>query len=90
MSLKSNEPHHVAEYAYVLCQEFNRFYSKDKIISDDTNEITKMHKLFIVNAFYETIRLIFHCLGIDLPIVCSNWQIKEKIVNSLSNKIEQY
>ena len=65
MSLKSNEPHHVAEYAYTLCQEFNRFYSKDKIISDDTNEITKMHKLFIVNAFYETIRLIFHCLGIE-------------------------
>ena len=65
MSLKSNEPHHIAEYAYTLCQEFNRFYSKDKIISDDVNEITKIHKLFIVNAFYETITLIFYCLGIE-------------------------
>ena len=65
MSLKSNEPHHIAEYAYTLCQEFNRFYSKDKILSDDVNEITKIHKLFIVNAFYETITLIFYCLGIE-------------------------
>ena len=64
MSLKSNEPHHIAEYAYTLCQEFNRFYSKDKIISDDVNEITKIHKLFIANAFV-TITLIFYCLGIE-------------------------
>ena len=65
ISLGSNEPHHIAEYAYELCQEFNRFYSKDKIISNKLDKSTQSHKLFIVNVFHKTILEVFKCLGID-------------------------
>ncbi len=64
-SLRSNEPHHIAEYAYELCQEFNRFYSKEKIISDKLDKSTQSHKLFIVNVFHKTILEVFKCLGIE-------------------------
>ena len=65
VSLRSNEPHHIAEYAYELCQEFNRFYSKEKIISDKLDKSTQSHKLFIVNVFHKTILEVFKCLGIE-------------------------
>ena len=31
IALETNEPHHIAEYAYSLCHEFNKYYKNNKI-----------------------------------------------------------
>ena len=65
LSLNLNEPHHLAEYAYSLCQEFNRFYTNNKIFDENINDSLKSHRLFVVSMFYETIIKTFQCLGLQ-------------------------
>lgn len=62
-ALYSNEPHHIAEYAYNLCHEFNKFYTENKIFSDDVSKEDSLHRLFLVEIYYETILKVFECLG---------------------------
>ena len=65
LSLNLNEPHHLAEYAYNLCQEFNRFYTNNKIFDENINDSLRSHRLFVVSMFYETIIKTFQCLGLQ-------------------------
>tara|TARA_Y100000816_G_scaffold221683_1_gene166672 strand:+ start:4242 stop:5879 length:1638 start_codon:yes stop_codon:yes gene_type:complete len=65
MALETNEPHHLAEYAYSLCHEFNKFYTNNKIFSEEIKEDLKLHRLYIVENFYQTITKVFNCLGIE-------------------------
>ena len=65
MALETNEPHHLAEYAYSLCHEFNKFYTSNKIFSEDIKEDLKLHRLYIVEIFHQTITKVFNCLGIE-------------------------
>ena len=65
MALETNEPHHLAEYAYNLCHEFNKFYTYNKVFSEDIIEELKLHRLYIVEIFYQTITKVFNCLGIE-------------------------
>jgi len=65
MALETNEPHHLAEYAYNLCHEFNKFYTNNKVFSEDIKEELKLHRLYIVEIFYQTITKVFNCLGIE-------------------------
>lgn len=64
-SLEKNEPHHIAEYAYSLCQIFNSFYSNNKIFSSSITETVMNQRLFIVKSFYTTIHTVFELLGIS-------------------------
>ena len=64
-SLERNEPHHLAEYAYNLCQIFNSFYTNNKIFSSSVSEIVMNQRLFIVKSFYTTILTVFESLGIS-------------------------
>lgn len=65
LSLKNNEPHHLAEYAYKLCQEFNSFYKSNKIFKEDNTPDKISHLMYVVCAFYETLLTIFECLGLQ-------------------------
>ena len=65
LSLNLNEPHHLAEYAYNLCQEFNRFYTNNKIYDENITDSLRSHRLFVVSMFYETIIKTFQCLGLQ-------------------------
>ena len=65
LSINTNEPHHLAEYAYNLCHEFNKFYTNNKIFSESIDNDLKQHRLYIVEAFYITILKVFECLGIE-------------------------
>ena len=65
LSLNTNEPHHLAEYAYNLCHKFNKFYTNNKIFSESIGNDLKYHRLYIVEAFYITILKVFECLGIE-------------------------
>ncbi len=65
LSLKNHEPHHLAEYAYKLCQEFNSFYKANKIFSEDNTSTEISHFMYIVIAFYETLLTIFECLNLQ-------------------------
>ena len=65
LTINTNEPHHLAEYAYNLCHEFNKFYTNNKIFSESIDNDLKNHRLYIVEAFYITILKVFECLGIE-------------------------
>tara|TARA_B100000003_G_C10690570_1_gene274857 strand:- start:118 stop:561 length:444 start_codon:yes stop_codon:yes gene_type:complete len=62
-SKKYNEPHHLAEYLYELCQRFNSFYKKSKIL-DETNIGLQNRRLNILIVCLEIIEITFDILGI--------------------------
>ena len=65
LSIRNNEPHHLAEYLYGLCQKFNTFYKTNKIFSDENSDSEISHLIYIVESFYNTLLIVFECLGIE-------------------------
>ena len=65
LTIRNNEPHHLAEYLYGLCQKFNTFYKTNKIFSDENSDSEISHLIYIVESFYNTLLIVFECLGID-------------------------
>ncbi len=65
LALKNNEPHHLAEYLYGLCQEFNVFYKNNKIFTDKNSDSEISHLIYVVESFYNTLIRVFECLGIE-------------------------
>lgn len=65
LALKNNEPHHLAEYLYELCQAFNLFYKTNKIFTDKNSPNEISHYIYIVESFYNTLITVFGCLGIE-------------------------
>ena len=66
LSLSSNEPHHLAEYAYNVSQAFNSFYSNNPIFSEEISKELRASRLEIVYRYFKTIEISLECLGIDL------------------------
>tara|TARA_A200000113_G_scaffold222792_1_gene237063 strand:+ start:30 stop:1664 length:1635 start_codon:yes stop_codon:yes gene_type:complete len=64
-SLERSEPHHLAEYAYSLCQVFNSFYTNNKIFSSSISALDMNKRLLIVKAFYTNIHTVFDSLGMN-------------------------
>ena len=63
-SIRFNEPHHLANYLYDICNLFNIFYQQENILSLKNQEV-KESKLLLIKYFLDTIELTFKCLGID-------------------------
>tara|TARA_Y100000389_G_scaffold203372_1_gene251594 strand:- start:573 stop:2216 length:1644 start_codon:yes stop_codon:yes gene_type:complete len=63
LSLKNNEPHHLANYLYIISNSFNAFYQDSNIkkIEDDAE---RNQKIFIANLFIQYSHLVMSCLGI--------------------------
>ena len=63
LSLKNNEPHHLANYLYDISNAFNTFYQDSNIkkIDDDAE---RNQKIFITALFIEYSHLVMSCLGI--------------------------
>ncbi|MDB3983782.1 arginine--tRNA ligase [Acidimicrobiia bacterium] len=63
LSLKNNEPHHLANYLYDISNAFNTFYQDSNIkkINDDAE---RNQKIFITSLFIEYSHLVMSCLGI--------------------------
>ena len=66
LSLNSNEPHHLAEYAYDVSQAFNSFYSNNPVLSEEIPRELRASRLEIVYRYFKTIEISLDCLGIDL------------------------
>lgn len=66
LSVHNHEPHHLAEYLYKICQEFNSFYNSEKIFSDSKTQEEISNDLFIVSCFIQNLTIISECLGIEL------------------------
>ena len=66
LSLNSNEPHHLAEYAYDVSQAFNSFYSNNPVFSEEIPRELRASRLEIVYRYFKTIEITLECLGIDL------------------------
>ena len=66
LSLNSNEPHHLAEYAYNVSQAFNSFYSNNPVFSEEISKELRGSRLEIVYRYFKTIEISLECLGIDL------------------------
>ena len=62
-SLKFNEPHHLANYLYEICNLFNIFYEEENIINLKDEKIKKS-KLLLTSYFLEVTNLVFISLGI--------------------------
>ena len=63
LSLKNNEPHHLANYLYNISNAFNAFYQDSNIKKiEDANE--RNQKIFITALFIEYSHLVMSCLGI--------------------------
>ena len=63
LSLKNNEPHHLANYLYDISNAFNTFYQDSNIKKiDDDDE--RYQKIFITSLFIEYSHLVMSCLGI--------------------------
>ena len=63
-SIKFNEPHHLANYLYEICNLFNIFYQDENILNQEDDEI-KDSKLLLTKYFLDTTKLVFHSLGIE-------------------------
>lgn len=63
-SKKHNEPHHLAEYLYELCQRFNSFYKESKIL-DETNISLQNRRLNILMICLKIIEITFNILGLE-------------------------
>tara|TARA_B100000925_G_C22007712_1_gene474480 strand:+ start:2416 stop:4047 length:1632 start_codon:yes stop_codon:yes gene_type:complete len=63
-SKKHNEPHHLAEYLYELCQRFNSFYKESKIL-DETNINLQNRRLNILIICLKIIEITFNILGLE-------------------------
>ena len=61
---KLNEPHHLAEYLYEVCQKFNTMYKDIKILGDDVIGIQN-RRLNILITTLTIIDLVFEILGIQ-------------------------
>ncbi|MEO5690900.1 MAG: arginine--tRNA ligase [Candidatus Saccharimonadales bacterium] len=56
-------PHHICNYLYELSQEFNRFYEKNRVISDDRESV----RLWLVETYRDTLADGLGLLGIPAP-----------------------
>ena len=63
-SKKNNEPHHLAEYLYELCQRFNSFYKESRIL-DEANIYLQNRRLNILIVCLKIIEISFDILGIE-------------------------
>jgi len=63
LSLKNNEPHHLANYLYTISNAFNAFY-QDSNIKKIKNTTEKNQKIFITSLFVQYSHLVMSCLGI--------------------------
>ncbi len=63
-SKKHNEPHHLAEYLYELCQRFNSFYKESRIL-DETNIPLQNRRLNLLIVCLKIIEINFNILGIE-------------------------
>jgi len=63
LSLKNNEPHHLANYLYNMSNAFNAFY-QDSNIKKIENVNERNQKIFITALFIEYSHLVMSCLGI--------------------------
>lgn len=64
-SLEKNEPHHIADYGFNLCQIFNSFYNNNKIFSPEISDSVRNKRVHIVESFYQTVQIVFNSLGIE-------------------------
>ena len=63
LSLKNNEPHHLANYLYDISNAFNTFYQDSNIKKID-DDAARNQKIFITSLFIEYSHLVMSCLGI--------------------------
>ena len=63
LSLKNNEPHHLANYLYNISSAFNAFY-QDSNIKKIKDADERNQKIFITALFIEYSHLVMSCLGI--------------------------
>ncbi len=65
-SYDSKSLNEVAEYIYKLTSIYNKFYSENKIISEENQELRESW-LVLSKAVYDTNMLLLNIMGIDVP-----------------------
>lgn len=63
VALKELAPHYICTFLFELCQEFNRFYEKNRVIDDVREPI----RLKLVEYYCEVLKTGLDILGINVP-----------------------
>tara|TARA_B100000965_G_scaffold325420_1_gene287691 strand:+ start:5936 stop:7573 length:1638 start_codon:yes stop_codon:yes gene_type:complete len=63
-SVTLNEPHHLADYLYEICNLFNIFYKDENILNIEDSNL-KMTKLLLTKYFLNHVTIIMNALGIE-------------------------
>ena len=63
LSLVNNEPHHLADYVYVVAKKMNAFYENEKILDLEYKEASQ--KLFLLEYSLHILSKGMYCLGMD-------------------------
>lgn len=65
-SAAHQEPNHLCELAYEIAKNFNSFYQKHPIVSEES-EVLKSHYVWIIKETLNTLTTTLNLLGIDIP-----------------------
>ena len=65
-SYDSKSLNEVAEYIYKLTSIYNKFYSENKILTEENQELRESW-LVLSKAVYDTNMLLLNIMGIDVP-----------------------
>jgi arginyl-tRNA synthetase len=65
-AIEQRAPNHVAEYAYELVADFNRFYESCHILSED-DPARQSSLLAVVGVARRQLRVVLDLLGIEIP-----------------------
>ena len=63
LSLVNNEPHHLADYVYMVAKKINTFYENEKILNLKYEEASQ--KLFLLEYSLHILSRGMYCLGMD-------------------------
>jgi arginyl-tRNA synthetase len=65
-AVKMLAPKWIAHFAFELCESFNKFYEKNRVLQVEREDV-KQARVQLVNAFQNVLRQSLDLLGIDCP-----------------------
>ena len=65
-AVKMLAPKWIAHYSFELCETFNKFYEKNRVLQTENPEL-KIARIELVTAFQNVLRQSLDLLGIECP-----------------------
>ena len=66
-AVKMLAPKWIAHYSFELCESFNKFYEKNRVLQTEDLGTLKIARIELVKAFQNVLRQSLDLLGIECP-----------------------